>query len=223
MFFFKWAVSVSKWWGETFAAKVYVELMDYFRTVHFLENKNSPRCNKDFIQCFINTIHFIHYLISHLIIFSTKDKTSFCRLKNDSIWYGPYHRYWRVDNWLEIEAVVAIAIATNILQTFPINFIMSFELISRFNLIWLFLFVIKSDWFYIWSHFCLFSFKLKTLFSPGLRTERGWSHGVRWTLIMKHSCCRHCGTWGSGNSHTLSNCCFIGFDFLYGRSLFRGS
>jgi len=40
-----------------------------------------PRCNKDFIQCFINTIHFIHYLISHLIIFSTKDKTSFGRLK----------------------------------------------------------------------------------------------------------------------------------------------
>ena len=40
---------------------------------------------------------------------------------------------------------------------------------------------------------------------------------------MKHSCCRLCWTWGSGNSHTLGNCRFIGFDFLHGRSLFRGS
>lgn len=49
---------------------------------------------------------------------------------------------------------------------------MSFELISSFNLIWLFLFIIKSNWFYTWSHFCLFSFKLKTCpFHPWFQYE----------------------------------------------------
>ena len=52
-----------------------------------------------------------------------------------------YHR-------LTIVVVIATDIAMNNLQTFPINFIMSFELISSFNLIWLFLFIIKSNWFY---------------------------------------------------------------------------
>ena len=50
---------------------------------------------------------------------------------------------------------------------------MSFELISSFNLIWLFLFIIKSNWFYTWSHFCLFSFKLKTCPIPSELTEDG--------------------------------------------------
>ena len=49
---------------------------------------------------------------------------------------------------LTIVVVIAMDIAMNNLQTFPINFIMSFELISSFNLIWLFLFIIKSNWFY---------------------------------------------------------------------------
>ena len=73
---------------------------------------------------------------------------------------------------LTIGVVIATDIAMNILQTFPINFIMSFELISSFNLIWLFLFIIKSNWFYTWSHFCLFSFKLKTCpFHPWFQYE----------------------------------------------------
>ena len=138
-----------------------------------LFRRKLPRCNKDFIQCFINTIHFIHYLISHLIIFSTKDKTSFCRLKNDPGWPQFWPQYdGRLYYRLTIVVVIATDIAMNILQTFPINFIMSFELISSFNLIWLFLFIIKSNWFYTWSHFCLFSFKLKPcLFIPDSSTN----------------------------------------------------
>ena len=119
----KWQISFrfhQIWWEESvqWSEMILVELFQRtftFRQRPFSQRK-LPRCNEDFIQYF--TIYIIHYLIVHLIIFSTKDKTSFWRFKNDP---------------------------ANILQTFPINYIMGFELISRFNLILLFLFAIKSN------------------------------------------------------------------------------